>query len=128
MIDTLMSLAVQCDLCEEHAEWPPEQWAKRVDEVRVQLDEIEQSLIPFGLHVVGEPLQAEDRHQMLLAMAESGGATELDAEAFIGSIEAGDASGLDALLNSLDGRGRGGRVSVSGTNPDRSGDNSGRGS
>ena len=22
MIDTLMSLAVQCDLCEEHTEWP----------------------------------------------------------------------------------------------------------
>ena len=99
MIDTLMSLAVQCDLCEEHIEWPPEQWAKRVDEVRVQLDEIEQSLIPFGLHVVGEPLQAEDRHQMLLAMAESGGATELDAEAFIGSIEAHDASALEALLS-----------------------------
>ena len=99
MIDTLMSLAVQCDLCEEHTEWPPEQWAKRVDEVRVQLDEIEQSLIPFGLHVVGEPLQAEDRHQMLLAMAESGGAAELDAEAFIGSIEAHDASALEALLS-----------------------------
>jgi len=99
MIDTLMSLAVQCDLCEEHSEWPPEQWAKRVDEVRVQLDEIEQSLIPFGLHVVGEPLEAEDRHQMVLAMAESGGATELDAEAFIGSIEAHDASALEALLS-----------------------------
>jgi len=99
MIDTLMSLAVQCDLCEEHAEWPSEQWVQRVEDVRTQLDEIEQSLIPFGLHVVGEPLQAEDRHQMLLAMAESGGATELDADAFIGSIEAGDASVLEALLS-----------------------------
>ena len=99
MIDTLVSLAVQCDLCEEHAEWPSEQWVERVEAVRVQLDEIEQSLIPYGLHVVGEPLQTEDRHQMLLAMAESGGATALDAEAFIGSIEAGDASVLEALLS-----------------------------
>ena len=99
MIDTLMSLAVQCDLCEEHAEWPSEQWAQRVEDVRTQLDEIEQSLIPFGLHVVGEPLQTEDRHQMLLAMAESGGATELDADTFIGNIEAGDASALEALLS-----------------------------
>ncbi|MEK9586543.1 MAG: cobaltochelatase subunit CobN, partial [Halieaceae bacterium] len=98
MIDTLVSLAVQCDLCEEHTEWPPEQWVERVEAVRVQLDEIEQSLIPFGLHVVGEPLQTEDRHQMLLAMAESGGATELDADAFIGSIETGDASALETLL------------------------------
>jgi magnesium chelatase subunit H len=99
MIDTLMSLAVQCDLCEEHAEWPPEHWVERVEAVRVQLDEIEQSLIPFGLHVVGEPLQTEDRHQMLLAMAESGGAAELDTEALISSIEAGDASALEALLS-----------------------------
>jgi len=99
MIDTLMSLAVQCDLCEGHAEWPPEHWVERVEAVRVQLDEIEQSLIPFGLHVVGEPLQTEDRHQMLLAMAESGGAAELDTEALISSIEAGDASALEALLS-----------------------------
>ena len=98
MIDTLMSLAVQCDLCEEHAEWPHEQWAKRVEDVRTQLDEIEQSLIPFGLHVVGEPLQTEDRHQMLLAMAESGGATEFDADTFISNIDAGDASALETLL------------------------------
>jgi len=90
---------VQCDLCEGHAEWPPEHWVERVEAVRVQLDEIEQSLIPFGLHVVGEPLQTEDRHQMLLAMAESGGAAELDTEALISSIEAGDASALEALLS-----------------------------
>ena len=98
MIDTVLALAARCELCEEGVEWAPDQWAEKVSEVRDQLDEIEQALIPFGLHVVGEPLNADDRHEMLLAMAESGGASDIDATAFTRAIESVDADSLDALL------------------------------
>ena len=98
MIDTVLALAARCELCEEGVKWAPDQWAEKVLAVRDQLDEIEQALIPFGLHVVGEPLNADDRHEMLLAMAESGGASDIDATAFARVIESVDADSLDALL------------------------------
>ena len=98
MIDTVLALAARSELCEEGVEWAPDQWAEKVSEVRDQLDEIEQALIPFGLHVVGEPLNTDDRHEMLLAMAESGGASSIDAAAFTRAIESADADSLDALL------------------------------
>ena len=66
--------------------------------MRDQLDEIEQALIPFGLHVVGEPLKTDDRHELLLAMAESGGASSIDAVAFTRAIEAEDAGSLEVVL------------------------------
>ena len=99
MIDNYPRFAARCELCEEEAEWAPDQWAEKVSEVRDQLDEIEQALIPFGLHVVGEPLNTDDRHEMLLAMAESGGASDIDAVAFTRAIEAADADSLQAVLN-----------------------------
>ena len=98
MIDTVQALAVHCELVEEHVEWAPDQWAERISAVRDQLDEIEQALIPFGLHVVGEPLKTDDRHELLLAMAESGGASSIDAAAFTRAIEAEDAGSLEVVL------------------------------
>ena len=98
MIDTVLALAARCELCDEGVEWAPDQWAEKVLAVRDQLDEIEQALIPFGLHVVGEPLKADDRNEMLLAMAESGGASDINATAFTRAIESVDAASLDALL------------------------------
>ena len=98
MIDTVLSLAARCELAAEDAVWPQEEWPSRMNGLREQLDEIEQALIPFGLHVVGEPLQAEDRQQMLLAMAESGGAKDCDAEALATAIAAGDAAAVQAVL------------------------------
>ncbi|GIS01784.1 MAG: hypothetical protein CM15mP103_03350 [Gammaproteobacteria bacterium] len=98
MIDTVLALAARCELCEEGVEWAPDKWAEKVSKVRDQLDEIEQALIPFGLHVVGEPLNIDDRHEMLFAMAESGGASNIDVAAFTRAIESADADSLDALL------------------------------
>jgi magnesium chelatase subunit H len=44
-----------------------------VETLRGELDELEQTLVPFGLHVVGEPASAADRAAMLAAMAEARG-------------------------------------------------------
>ncbi len=98
MINNVMALAVRCELCQEGVEWPPAEWVEKVSALRHQLDEIEEALIPFGLHVVGEPLKAEDRQEMLLAMAESGGATDIDATAFARALKAKDAGSLEMVL------------------------------
>ncbi|MCU0976072.1 MAG: magnesium chelatase subunit H [Steroidobacteraceae bacterium] len=43
----------------------------RVAAVAASLTELEQTLIPYGLHVVGEPPSAEERVDLLMAVAES---------------------------------------------------------
>jgi magnesium chelatase subunit H len=98
MIDTVLSIAARCELCEEGVEWPADQWTTKMSALRDQLDEIEQALIPFGLHVVGEPMKVEERHEMLLAMAESSGVTGVNPEAFAKAIQAADTAGLEQLL------------------------------
>ena len=99
MIDTVQALAARCEFCEEGVEWAPDQWTEQVSTVRDQLDEIEQALIPFGLHVVGEPLKTADRHELLLAMAEAGGATAIDVNAFSQAVDAADPASLEGLLS-----------------------------
>ena len=99
MIDTVQALAARCELSEEGVEWAPDQWTEQVSTVRDQLDEIEQALIPFGLHVVGEPLKTADRHELLLAMAEAGGATAIDVNAFSQAVDAADPASLEGLLS-----------------------------
>ena len=100
LIDTVQALAARCEFCEEGVEWAPDQWAEKVSTVRDQLDEIEQALIPFGLHIVGEPLKAADRHELLLAMAEAGGATGIDVDAFAQAVDGADLASLKGLLSS----------------------------
>ena len=69
-----------------------------MDRLREQLDEIEQSLIPYGLHVVGKPMDTADRHELLLAMAESGGASQLDPDQFRQHLAAEDGESFAAWL------------------------------
>ena len=51
----------------------PEAWVSTIDD----LSEIETSLIPFGMHVIGSPLSAE-RAETVAAIAQAGGADEID--------------------------------------------------
>ena len=98
MIDAVVALAAQCELCEAGLEWPTDLWATKIDALRDELDEIEQALIPFGLHVVGEPMKTEDRHELLMAMAESSGARGVNPDSFVQAIETSDTSALETLL------------------------------
>ena len=98
MVDAAISLAARCELCEADTRWPAEQWTEQMNRLREQLDEIEQSLIPYGLHVVGKPMDEVDRHELLLAMAESGGARQLDPDQFRHHLAAGDSEPFAAWL------------------------------
>jgi magnesium chelatase subunit H len=98
MVDAAIALAARCEMCEVDTQWPAEAWSEQMNRLREQLDEIEQALIPYGLHVVGKPLAADDRHELLLAMAESGGASKLHPKEFRQRLEAGEIDLLSAWL------------------------------
>jgi magnesium chelatase subunit H len=65
-----------------------------------ELRELEYALIPHGLHVVGEPMPAEARAELMASMSEAG--TVVDAEK-IDALLAEDHE-LDGLIRALDGR------------------------
>lgn len=64
--------AVAVELAEAEPAWPFIAMDAEVARLRDRLLELEYALIPTGLHVVGEPMAAPARVDMLLAMAESG--------------------------------------------------------
>ena len=98
MVDTVLAIAAQCELCEEGTQWPLEQWSTNMMALRDRLDEIEQALIPFGLHVVGEPMKPADRAELVSAMAEAGGAQPVLPAQLVSAIEGGEATALSDLL------------------------------
>ena len=59
-------------LCDAAPIWAPADVDGRVATLRAQLLELEYSLIPVGLHVVGDGMPAAARTETLLAMAASG--------------------------------------------------------
>jgi magnesium chelatase subunit H len=52
----------------------------RINELRQQLLELEQTLIPHGMHIVGEPMSRDARMQMLQAMYHAAQGVEADVE------------------------------------------------
>jgi len=98
MVDAVISLAERCELLPDDTRWNRADWGVEMTALREQLDEIEQALIPFGLHVVGEPMRAADRHELLSAMAEAGGAKSLSADALAAALAAATVEPLVALL------------------------------
>ena len=98
MVDTVLAIAAQCELCEEGTQWPLEQWSTNMMALRDRLDEIEQALIPFGLHVVGEPMKPADRAELVSAMAEAGGAQPVSPAQLASAIEDAELSALPDLL------------------------------
>ncbi|HEY0778259.1 MAG TPA: magnesium chelatase subunit H [Gemmatirosa sp.] len=60
------------ELCDAEPAWAAGECTARADTLRARLLEVEQSLIPLGLHVVGEGMPAAARVDTLLAMAQAG--------------------------------------------------------
>jgi magnesium chelatase subunit H len=71
----LQAQAAELDLCSAEPPWG-EAAAARVAQLAAQVHELEATLIPHGLHVVGRPPSASQRVDLLAAMAESGSSTE----------------------------------------------------
>ena len=97
----LEAISAQADRCElihdglDASALDADLW---ISKLRSQLDEIEQSLIPFGMHVIGGSLLSSERAETIAAIAEAGGAHEVDAARLDGYLQANDMGGLKGLL------------------------------
>lgn len=60
------------DLCAAEPAWPEAEREERLTALRERLLEIEYSLIPVGLHVVGEGMSPDERRGVLRAFARNG--------------------------------------------------------
>ena len=83
----IQTQAAQLDLARDEPAWGTNA-LDEVERLRLKLDEYEQTLIPHGLHIVGEPPSPEERVDLLEAMAEASAAITPPREA-IASLVAG---------------------------------------
>lgn len=68
----IQAQAAALDLCRAEPVWAPQEVDVQVARVREKLLELEYSLIPLGLHVVGEVMGEADRASTVDALRESG--------------------------------------------------------
>ena len=73
------------DLAKAEPAWGPDA-PDRIVALGDAILELEYTLIPHGLHVVGEPLSCEERVDMLMAMAESAQGVRLEREAVVALV------------------------------------------
>jgi magnesium chelatase subunit H len=68
----IQAQAAALDLAPAEPEWSGEERHARIGKLAEAVLELEYTLIPHGLHVVGEPLSLAERADMLMAIVESG--------------------------------------------------------
>jgi magnesium chelatase subunit H len=85
LAEIIQTQASELDLCKAEPVWgrPADAEVLTVGEA---LLELEYTLIPHGLHIVGEPLSCEERVDMLLAMAESAQGVRLERESIVALV------------------------------------------
>ncbi len=97
----LDAIAAHAEICELSTSNAPEDEANAdpwVSALRLQLDEIETSLIPFGMHVIGSPMTSAERAETVAAIAQAGGANEIDQNRLDSVLASGDRGALSGLL------------------------------
>ncbi|MEL6677411.1 MAG: magnesium chelatase subunit H [Pseudomonadota bacterium] len=100
LAETIQAQASELDLCEAEPLWINPQQA--ANDLWLRLLDYEQSLIPAGLHVVGQPLTDGERADLLDAM---GDVDDADAEAIArADVLLREDHEIPALLHALDGR------------------------
>ena len=97
LLAVIQAQAGELDLADAEPAWRGD-GEHRLQELVTQLNELEATLIPSGLHVVGEPLAPAERADMLHAMAATGPLAMLEAAVFQDLVVTGDAQ--VALRNS----------------------------
>ena len=99
LADLIQSQAAAVELATAEPAWADGEAESRIVRLQADVAELECTLIPFGLHVVGEPPSPAERVDMLLAVAgASHGATPKreTVEAIVAGRHAADALGADA--------------------------------
>ncbi|TPW30423.1 magnesium chelatase subunit H [Pararhizobium mangrovi] len=67
LVETIQAQAAELDLASSEPAW--NEPTNAIDDLRVKLDEIEQTLVPHGLHVLGETAGTEEKLELLEAIA-----------------------------------------------------------
>ena len=91
----IQAQGVELDLCGAQPAWSAAD-VEAVEALRRDLLELEETLIPYGLHVLGETHGAAQRHDLLQAVAQ-GHDVDL-APPLLAALDAGDDERVDALL------------------------------
>ncbi|WP_428390245.1 magnesium chelatase subunit H [Lichenicoccus sp.] len=94
----IQAQAASIDLADAEPAWG-ETAASRIDRLRLSLLELEETLIPHGLHIIGSPPDAQARSEMM----DAAGITDPERRAEIDSLLAVDHE-IPAMLHALDGR------------------------
>jgi magnesium chelatase subunit H len=89
--------AAAVNLSEAEPEWPEQEWPGRIQRLAEELLELEYTLIPHGLHVIGQVPTEAQRGEMLQAA----GVTQPEEQARLASLLAVDHE-LPAILHALD--------------------------
>lgn len=77
LVTLIHTQAVDVDLIDTPEPWPLSQAEQAIQQLRDELDEIEQSLIPYGLHVVGKTTPTAERDDLLRSVARASEGVEL---------------------------------------------------
>ena len=86
LADLIKTQAATLDMLDADAGWSDDIDAN-VETLRLALIELEQTLIPYGLHVVGEAPTREQRVDMLQALAQSSHEAEIDPAAIAALVD-----------------------------------------
>ncbi|WOJ96439.1 magnesium chelatase subunit H [Congregibacter brevis] len=92
----IQAQGAELDLCAETPAWNEDSSAI-IETLRRSLIELEETLIPYGLHVVGETGSEEERKDMLTAVGSAGHELILDT-AQVNALERGDTDTFAELL------------------------------
>ncbi|MEO0576245.1 MAG: magnesium chelatase subunit H [Pseudomonadota bacterium] len=87
----IQSQAAELELADATPEWDATVWDHEIDQLQSRLHELEVTLIPHGLHVVGKPPSVSERVDLLGSMAEASDGVLPDSDVLTALVE-GDMS------------------------------------
>ncbi|MFK7830886.1 MAG: magnesium chelatase subunit H [Congregibacter sp.] len=96
LAEMIHAQGVELDLCDVEESWDANS-ADPIESLRRDLIELENTLIPYGLHVVGEVAKGEERRDMIQSVAAAGHELELS-DAQYAALESDDSEQLKRLL------------------------------
>ena len=98
LAQVIQAQGVDLDLCAAEPAWD-ENSEGSIEKLRRDLLELEETLIPYGLHVVGEACDDSERRDMLAAVAHGQNLTL--SEAMLEALEEGDSSAFKRHLHTV---------------------------
>ncbi|MEO1574268.1 MAG: magnesium chelatase subunit H, partial [Pseudomonadota bacterium] len=73
LVETIQGQAAQLDMAPAEPSWNADAPQQHIDKLRLELHDLQETLIPIGMHVVGEPMSEEERLAMLCAVTDMAG-------------------------------------------------------